>query len=78
MLKRGNVPLKLSSTCNHLDNYKSHHIFALKKLSPKQCNRAQCNTFLFLFILITTRQQKGLHKDIRDIDIRKTIIRLPR
>lgn len=28
MLKRGNVPLKLSSTCNHLDNYKSRHIFA--------------------------------------------------
>lgn len=34
MLKRGNVPLKLSSTCNHLDNYKSHHIFALKNCLP--------------------------------------------
>lgn len=28
MLSRGNVPLKLSSTCNHYDNNRSRHIFA--------------------------------------------------
>lgn len=45
MLRRGNVPLTLSSTCNHLDNNRSYHIFVtFKKLSPKQWNRAQHNT----------------------------------
>lgn len=60
MLKRGNVPLKLSSTCNHLDNYKSHHLFPLKNGVPNSAVEHSLTHLYFFFCFNHIKTAKRL------------------